>query len=84
MPSAINFGEAKVTKKRVQNKIKLVYFFYADCIETSVKPFTRLQEAGGQQVRVKGLDLCMESAHFWNIPMSTLWNGVTTETLYIL
>ena len=27
MPSAINFGEAKVTKKRVQNKIKLVYFF---------------------------------------------------------
>jgi len=84
MPSAINFGEVKVTQKTSAEQNKTCLFFYADCIVTSVKPFTRLQVAGGQQVRVKGLDLCMESAHFWNIPMSTLWNGVTTETLYIL
>ena len=74
---------AKLRKNESRTKLNS-FIFYADCIVTSVKPFTRLQVAGGQQVRVKGLDLCMESAHFWNIPMSTLWNGVTTETLYIL
>ena len=26
----------------------------------------------------------IDSAHFSNMPMSTLWNGVTTDTLYIL